>query len=209
MNWLFGGKKTLNKLSDKVWIHSDEKLEGLLADLKSDHIKIVCSFFDETINSLSSLFKAKSINFELVEEYGYAEMNSSIYLFNANFIKTGNKFKDLLKRFDKKNIQILFCEHYPLFSKEKEILDKLESQLNKQTETIFYSSLDEPIFLVFEGDRMKDLLQKLGLGKGECIQHPMITNSITNLQKKIESQIRVENKTESYQEWFLRNKVSL
>jgi preprotein translocase subunit SecA len=73
---------------------------------------------------------------------------------------------------------------------------------------VFYSSLDEAIFQIFGGDRIKDVIEKLGLAEGEFLQHSMISSSISNVQEKIEKEIVMEYKTNSIKEWFERNRVS-
>ena len=51
----------------------------------------------------------------------------------------------------------------------------------------FYLSLDDDLIRVFGGDRMKNLMTRFGMKPGEVIEHPWVTRSIENAQKRVES----------------------
>lgn len=53
-------------------------------------------------------------------------------------------------------------------------------------ETQFFVSLDDTLMRVFGGDRLKSLVDKLGLREDEAIQNSFITRSIEQAQEKIE-----------------------
>ncbi|HBA67180.1 MAG: preprotein translocase subunit SecA [Gammaproteobacteria bacterium HGW-Gammaproteobacteria-10] len=53
--------------------------------------------------------------------------------------------------------------------------------------TRFYLSLEDPLMRIFASDRVAGLMQKLGMGEGEAIEHPWVTRSIENAQRKVES----------------------
>ncbi|MBW9248124.1 MAG: preprotein translocase subunit SecA, partial [Acidithiobacillus ferriphilus] len=53
--------------------------------------------------------------------------------------------------------------------------------------TRFYLSLDDPLMRIFGSDRLGGLMQKLGMKEGEAIEHPWVTKSIENAQRKVES----------------------
>ncbi len=52
--------------------------------------------------------------------------------------------------------------------------------------TRFYLSLQDDLMRIFASDRVAGLMQKLGMGEGEAIEHPWVTRSIENAQKKVE-----------------------
>jgi preprotein translocase subunit SecA len=51
----------------------------------------------------------------------------------------------------------------------------------------FYLSLDDYLIRVFGGDRMKNLMTRFGMKPGEVIEHPWVTRSIENAQKRVEA----------------------
>jgi preprotein translocase subunit SecA len=53
--------------------------------------------------------------------------------------------------------------------------------------TRFYLSLQDDLMRIFASDRVAALMQKLGMGDGEAIEHPWVTRAIENAQRKVEN----------------------
>ncbi|MEO8713261.1 MAG: hypothetical protein ABI405_14110, partial [Parafilimonas sp.] len=68
-----------------------------------------------------------------------------------------------------------------------------------------YSSLDEPLFNYFGGEKIAVLLEKTGMKEDECIQHALVTTALKNAQEKIAKKILIEQTTQSAADWFSRN----
>lgn len=51
----------------------------------------------------------------------------------------------------------------------------------------FYLSLEDNLMRIFASDRVRTLMQKLGMEEGESIEHPWVTKAIENAQRKVES----------------------
>ena len=54
-------------------------------------------------------------------------------------------------------------------------------------ESQFYLSLEDDLMKLFGSDRVKNVMERLGIPRGEQITHRMITKAIENAQKKVES----------------------
>ncbi len=50
----------------------------------------------------------------------------------------------------------------------------------------FYLSLEDDLMRIFAGDRVKNLMERMGMPDDEPIEHPWVTKSIENAQKKVE-----------------------
>ncbi len=50
----------------------------------------------------------------------------------------------------------------------------------------FYLSLEDSLMRIFASERVASLMQKLGMQEGEAIEHPWVTRSIENAQRKVE-----------------------
>jgi preprotein translocase subunit SecA len=50
----------------------------------------------------------------------------------------------------------------------------------------FYISLEDDLMRIFGGDRVTNVMGRLGLEDGEAIEHPLITKSVERAQKKVE-----------------------
>jgi preprotein translocase subunit SecA len=72
-------------------------------------------------------------------------------------------------------------------------------------EAVFYSSLDEPLFTYFGGEKIRALLTKLGMNENEAISHSFISKSIAQAQKKLQSRVAIEATAHSAAEWFAKN----
>jgi len=51
----------------------------------------------------------------------------------------------------------------------------------------FYLSLQDNLMRIFASDRVSGLMQKLGMEKGEAIEHPWVSKAIENAQRKVEA----------------------
>ncbi|RLA84177.1 MAG: preprotein translocase subunit SecA, partial [Deltaproteobacteria bacterium] len=51
----------------------------------------------------------------------------------------------------------------------------------------FYLSLEDDLLRIFGGERLKKLMDRLGVRDGEPIEHPLITKAIENAQKRVEA----------------------
>jgi preprotein translocase subunit SecA len=54
--------------------------------------------------------------------------------------------------------------------------------------SVFFLSLEDDLLRLFRSDRIAGIMDRLGAEEGEVITHSMITRSIENAQKKVESQ---------------------
>ncbi len=52
--------------------------------------------------------------------------------------------------------------------------------------TRFYLSLEDDLMRIFASDRVSGLMKKLGMEKGESIEHPWVSRAIENAQRKVE-----------------------
>jgi len=50
----------------------------------------------------------------------------------------------------------------------------------------FFISMDDELMRLFGGERMKNIMARIGMSGGEPIYHPMLNKSIENAQKKVE-----------------------
>lgn len=50
----------------------------------------------------------------------------------------------------------------------------------------FYLSLEDDLMRIFASDRVRGLMQNLGMERGEAIEHRMVTNAIEKAQRKVE-----------------------
>lgn len=95
---------------------------------------------------------------------------------------------------------LVFAEHYPTLQKEQSFFLELGLQ-----QAIVLTALDEPLMQFFGGDRINEVMKRMGMADDEMIEHNMIASSIQRAQKKIEESITMDNTASSQKEWFARN----
>ncbi len=52
--------------------------------------------------------------------------------------------------------------------------------------TRFYLSMEDALMRIFASERIGNMMRKLGMEHGEAIEHPWVTKSIENAQRKVE-----------------------
>ena len=52
--------------------------------------------------------------------------------------------------------------------------------------TRFYLSMEDNLMRIFASDRIRGIMQSLGMENGEAIEHRMVTNAIERAQRKVE-----------------------
>ncbi len=55
-------------------------------------------------------------------------------------------------------------------------------------ESQYFLSLDDDLMRIFGGEKLKSLMDRLGVAEGEVITHPLVTRSVANAQRRVEGQ---------------------
>ncbi len=158
--------------TDLVWATQAGKLKGTRDYLKKNRADLCVAWFAETHRAFS-----RGLN----EENG---MNIEI------------RMADSLRLYDLNNKTAVFLEHYPVFTKEENLLLN-----NKPAEVCFMNSLDDILFQIFRGNIAK-MMAAMGLKEDEYIESGMVTGTIMKAQKKMERQVRQDFNARSAQEWM-------
>ena len=170
---LFHSKDGKIKISDRVFMHRQAKWNYCQKILMEDPKIIFLGWFDDTIAELENFFGRHN--------------SSPIIALNAR----------TTHRTQVQGSSIIFIEHHPMKSKEELMFEQLSLK-----EAIILTSLDEPLLKIFGGEKLIDIMQKLGMKEDELIEHKMVSQSIANAQKKIEERMIVEQSVRSQSEWL-------
>jgi preprotein translocase subunit SecA len=205
--WPFKEKPAALHLDDRVWMSKQKKYDHLITDakfyLEEGKIVILSYFFLDTGTYLAERLKREDISYS-VPDVVRPEFDDKINLVQVESDTLLSKyFLDKLT-LGNREVIILFAEIHPLFKVKKALVESI-SPLGTHLSYCFYISMDEPLLTHFAGDRMKELITKLQIGEDEMISHHMVSVSIENVQKKIESQVKFELRAYSMEEWFSVN----
>lgn len=155
---------------------TDAKFRGLFESWKNDNTTVFICWFEETFRSLSGFFSNA--------------IDQPVPVFTAR--EAGSA------RLEDK--QIIFAEHFPLSQKEEELF----LRLNLSVVTI-YSSLDEPLFTRFGGQKIGEMMKKLGMEETVSLENNMISNAIKTAQNKIAKKLVYEQSANSQADWLTKN----
>jgi hypothetical protein len=173
---LFKKKEDSPKIIDKVWMTGAAKLQAFVEEWKKDNTIFYVFWFDETLRN-TEFFFSKEVPAQ------------------APFITAREATAHSLA-----GKTVIFAEHYPLHEKEKELFQKLSLG-----QVQIWSSLDEPLFKHFGGEKIVQLMKQLGVKDNEAIEHKMISKAVQNAQEKIQKKVIVEQTTYSQKDWIEKN----
>ncbi|AYV56513.1 hypothetical protein EFP84_14045 [Leptospira kmetyi] len=162
-------------ITDEVWISQNSKLEKCKRLLRKNDSYLFVFWFEESFRKFQTAFDLG----ENSPNLAYARELSAADLFNRTPI---------------------FCEHHPLRKTEQDLFLSL-----KFKEITVFSSLDEPLFQKFGGEKVAELMKQLGVA-GNSISHSWVSAAIRRAQEKIAAKVSNEQRTSSSQEeWFSLN----
>jgi len=192
----FGNKRKKVKVISRFALTRQGAFIDLIKQLSSSKKPVyILYFFDESRDFLKKHLSAEYISFKEVNSEP-STIDSDIYFINANTFNPG---------LFKLNTKMLYClDHYPLYSVFFNLILNI-GKFELPPELIVYGGMDEPILNAFGGERIRDLMYKMGLKESEIIEHNMISGAIEDAQKKIEAKVTMDSKANSSSEWFKLN----
>ena len=178
-----------------------------LKTITQNQVPLVVCYFEDTITETISFLKTAGVPyFHLTNDSLTEASNQSnvVFVCDASLISSSSRLMGLLNTLSSgSKIHFLFAGHYPLPTKENNLIEKISANLS--AEITFCSSIDDPSFEPFGADRIMSVLDQLGLKEDECIEHAMVTRAMANAREKIESMVKYEVVAKSEEEWFLKN----
>ena len=94
---------------------------------------------------------------------------------------------------DKRHQQVVAAGGLHVIGTERHESRRIDNQLRGRSgrqgdpgASRFYLSLEDNLLRIFGSDRLSGLMQKLGMQKGEAIEHPWVSRAIENAQRKVE-----------------------
>lgn len=207
------GKKKAPKLVDEL---DEVYVKRTLADAalvraarEADLPLIVASFFSKSLARIEPLLAAQpGLRCERIVGRRWpsgAFAKGSCLLLDASEVTEATGFDTWLLGASSP-FSFLFVEHFPRWSTERALLDILELGSATHAQRVrFFLGLDEPLMRAFDGEKVANLMRKLGLAEDEKITHGLIDKSIVNAQKKIDERAGASSPAASDEEWFALN----
>jgi len=101
--------------------------------------------------------------------------------------------EQIRKKWQQAHQQVLEAGGLHVIGSERHESRRIDNQLRGRSgrqgdvgSTRFYLSLQDDLMRIFASDRVAGLMKKLGMQKGEAIEHPWVSRAIENAQRKVE-----------------------
>ncbi len=106
---------------------------------------------------------------------------------------SAEKIQQIKETWQKTHDEVLAAGGLQIIGTERHESRRIDNQLRGRSGrqgdpgiSRFYLSLEDNLMRIFASDRVKSLMQSLGMEKGESIEHRWVTRSIENAQRKVE-----------------------
>ena len=115
----------------------------------------------------------------------------------AEFENTGSKDESLRKKFHDEwgelNAKVLEVGGLHVIGTERNESRRMDNQLRGRSgrqgdpgSSTFYISLEDSLMRIFASDQFKNIMERVGMDKGESIEHRMLTGAIERAQRRVE-----------------------
>lgn len=103
------------------------------------------------------------------------------------------KIDEVMSIWQERNHRVLKAGGLHIIGTERHESRRIDNQLRGRSgrqgdygSSRFYLSLEDPLLRIFGGERMRSMMQRLGMDKGESIEHKWLSRSIESAQRKVE-----------------------
>ncbi len=203
-------------MSDQIYLTSAEKFDAIAADVerckKSGQPVLVGTSSIENSELVSKLLKKKKIKHEVLNAKQHereAQIVANAGAIGSVTIATNMAGRGtdivlggkLSENADEKQQKTWQVEHNKVIdagglhivgterNESRRVDNQLRGRAGRQGDvgsTRFYLSLEDNLMRIFASDKMAAMMQRLGMEKGEAIEHKMVNRAIENAQRKVE-----------------------
>ncbi|MFY0676184.1 MAG: preprotein translocase subunit SecA [Neptuniibacter sp.] len=106
---------------------------------------------------------------------------------------TEDRVAELTKSWEERHQQVLEAGGLHIVGTERHESRRIDNQLRGRAgrqgdpgSSRFFLSLEDDLMRIFASDRVRQLMQALGMEHGEAIEHKMVSNAIEKAQRKVE-----------------------
>lgn len=177
-------------------IESSEVLSALLDKAKIKHSTLNAKFHEKEAEIIAQAGRSGTVTIAT----NMAGRGTDIVL-GGNWEAEIAELKDpqpeqieaIRKDWQKRHDEVIKAGGLYILGTERHESRRIDNQLRGRSgrmgdpgESRFYLSLEDDLMRIFASDRVKRLMQTLGMEKGEAIEHRMVTNAIEKAQRKVE-----------------------
>lgn len=209
-------KKSGQREEDRIWATTESKWNGMADEILSGSgrylLILVVAHFKKTAADMRAPLQARDIQVKDFEETfdfptgeSQAPSNQALIVMAERISELDGRVRQLRASETKdRELLLIVAEHHPLHECD-EALVSFMSNLPCRSRICFHCALDEPLFKMFGGERILDVVKRLGLDERQSISHSMIRSAIERAQKKIKEKSTGNQRVDSMDEWFHYN----
>ena len=161
---------------DRAYITTTAKMNACAALARKEPDRLFICWFTDTAVKFKEFFLQQGLDESLITETHHLHASKLL------------------------NKKPVFVEHYPLHTKELELIKNWDAE-----KIIVFSAMDEPLFKHGGSDKLIPLMKMMGMKEDEVIEHNMVSKSIIKGQEKIGEQVTLEQSAGSQEEWMRKN----
>ena len=207
-------KMIRNDHVDLIYLTSDEKYKAILESIKDIHKKkqpvLVGTTSIESSEYLSKLLKKEGVTHSVLnakhhqKEAGIIAQAGKLEAVTiatnmagrGTDIVLGGKIQDseVSSNTTKEKDEVKNLGGLYIIGTERHESRRVDNQLRGRSgrqgdpgETKFFLSLEDNLMRIFASERVSEIMKKLGMQKGEAIEHKWVSKSIENAQKRVEA----------------------
>ena len=207
---------TRNDMSDQIYLTLEEKLEAIALDVescqKSGQPVLVGTSSIENSEAISALLEQRKINHEVLNakqhereaqiianagSIGAVTIATNMAGRGTDIVLGGKLVEDANDKqkadWVEQHAAVIQAGGLHIVGTERNESRRVDNQLRGRSgrqgdvgSTRFYLSLEDNLMRIFASEKMAAMMQRLGMEKGEAIEHKMVNRAIENAQKKVE-----------------------
>lgn len=207
---------TRNDMSDQIYLTLEEKLEAIALDVescqKSGQPVLVGTSSIENSEAISALLEQRKINHEVLNakqhereaqiianagSIGAVTIATNMAGRGTDIVLGGKLVEDANDKqkadWAEQHEAVIQAGGLHIVGTERNESRRVDNQLRGRSgrqgdvgSTRFYLSLEDNLMRIFASEKMAAMMQRLGMEKGEAIEHKMVNRAIENAQKKVE-----------------------
>jgi len=205
-----------NDMSDQIYLTLEEKLEAIALDVegcqKSGQPVLVGTSSIENSEAVSALLEQRKIKHEVLNakqhereaqiianagSIGAVTIATNMAGRGTDIVLGGKLVEDANDKqksdWQKQHKAVIQVGGLHIVGTERNESRRVDNQLRGRSgrqgdvgSTRFYLSLEDNLMRIFASEKMAAMMQRLGMEKGEAIEHKMVNRAIENAQKKVE-----------------------
>jgi len=182
---------------DAIFLNKEDKFEAIIEDIIASTEKgqpvLVGTIAVETSEYIGYLLSQRGIKHEILNAKQHAREADIVehagekgsITIATNMAGRGTDIKLAPGVREAGGLRIIGTERH----ESRRIDNQLRGRAGRQGDpgsSKFYISLEDDLIRIFSGDRLKNIMIRVGMVAGERIEHPMVSNSIAGAQERVE-----------------------